>query len=92
MNGQQKNYRENQQQKKKWFSENIKKIDKSRAKPPKKKKYTNYQQEVRDITTYLANIKKMMKEYQKQLNTQKTLNLNEMDQHLEKAQCATPNK
>ena len=73
---------------KSWFFEKINKIDKPLARLIKKKRentqISRIRNEKREVTTDTAEIQRIMRDYYKQLCTNKIDNLEEMDKFLEK--------
>ena len=73
---------------KRWFFEKINKIDKPLARLIKKKREKTQINRIRneegEVTTDTAEIKKIMRDYYKQLYANKMDNLEEMDKFLEK--------
>ena len=73
---------------KNWFFEKINKIDKPLARLIKKKRekaqINRIRKEKGEVTTDMAEILKIMRDYYKQLYTNKMDNLEEMDKFLEK--------
>ena len=73
---------------KSWFFEKIKKIDKPLARLIRKKRgkaqINRIRNEKGEVTTDTAEIQKIMRDYYKQLYTNKMDNLEEMDKFLEK--------
>ena len=72
---------------KSWFFEKINKIDKPFARLIKKKKNTQINRirnEKGEVTTDIADIQRIMRQYYKQLYVNKMGNLEEMDKFLEK--------
>ena len=73
---------------KSWFFENIYKIDKPLARLIKKKRektqINRISNEKGEVTTDPAEIRRIMRDYYKQLNANKMDNLKEMDKFLEK--------
>ena len=73
---------------KSWFFEKIKKIDKPLARVIKKKREKTQINRIRnekgEVTTYTTEIERITRDYYKQLYANKTENLEELDQFLEK--------
>ena len=72
---------------KSWFLEKINKIDKALARPIKKKREKTQINRIRNekqVTTDTAEIKRIMRDYYKQLYANKLDNLEEMDKFLKK--------
>ena len=76
---------------KRWFFENINKIDKPLARLIKKKRertqINRITNEKGEVTTDTAEIQKIMRDYYKQLYANKMDNLEEMDREIGRASC-----